>query len=119
MIRPRRIYGPPSRGCCRKSRTLRAQCLEIAAARQTYVSVTLSLSPMDPEARARSIARRYQSGLLVVEIQIPPASGDFAELLAHELEHVTELIERVGRLAVDPPICSPAVQTVNYPFLRT
>jgi hypothetical protein len=31
----------------------------------------------------------------MVDIEIPPASQDFAELLAHEMEHVTEFIDRV------------------------
>jgi hypothetical protein len=30
-----------------------------------------------------------------VDIEIPPASQDFTELLAHELEHVIEIVERV------------------------
>lgn len=79
-----------------RSRTLRAQCLRIAASPTTRVTVLLSTSPMDATARARSYARRYESGLLIVEVQIPPASRDFAELLAHELEHVTELIDGVN-----------------------
>jgi hypothetical protein len=51
-------------------------------------------------ARARSCARRYASGLLVVDMELPPASPDFAELLAHELEHVTEFIDGVNFKAV-------------------
>ena len=78
-----------------RSPTLREQCARIAIARQTYVSVMLSQAKLPSEMRARSIARRYQSGLLVVDVEIPPASHDFPELLAHELEHVTEFIERV------------------------
>jgi hypothetical protein len=78
-----------------RSPTLRAQCARIAIARQTYVSVTLRLAPLGSLARARSTARRYHTGLLVVEVEIPPASQDFAELLAHELEHVTEFIDGV------------------------
>lgn len=78
-----------------RSRILRAQCEKIAAARQTQVTVTMSVAPLDVQARARSIARRYESGLLIVDIEIPPASPDFTELLAHELEHVTEFIDRV------------------------
>lgn len=78
-----------------RSSTLRAQCARIALARQTYVSVTLSVTRLPSLARARSTARRYQSGLLVVDVEIPPASQDFVELLAHELEHVTEFIEHV------------------------
>ena len=77
------------------SRTLRAQCQRIAASSATRVSVVLATSQMDAATRARSIARRYGSGLLVIEVQLPPASRDLAELLAHELEHVTELIDGV------------------------
>ena len=78
-----------------RSPTLRGQCLRIAASPATHVSVTISIEPMEGGARARSFARRYESGLLIVEVRIPPASRDLAELLAHELEHVIELIERV------------------------
>jgi len=78
-----------------RSPTLRAQCAKIAAAPRTYVSIALSTARFSAETRARSTARRYLSGLLMVEIEIPSASQDFAELLAHELEHVTEFIEGV------------------------
>lgn len=78
-----------------RSPTLREQCARIALARQTYVSLMLSAVKLPSQIRARSTARRYQSGLLVVDVEIPPASQDFAELLAHELEHVSEFIERV------------------------
>lgn len=76
-----------------RSQTLRRQCTTIAAAGRTQVTLLLSTARMT--ARARSTARRYGSGLLIVDIEIPPASKDFAELLAHELEHVTEFIDRV------------------------
>jgi hypothetical protein len=78
-----------------RSPTLRAQCAKIAAAPRTYVSVALSVRPFLEQTRARSTARRYLSGVLMVDIEIPPASPDFAELLAHELEHVTEFIDGV------------------------
>ena len=78
-----------------RSPTLRAQCLRIAASPATRVTITITVAPMDAGVRARSHARRYQSGLLIVDVEIPPASRDFTELLAHELEHVTELIDGV------------------------
>jgi hypothetical protein len=78
-----------------RSRTLRGQCARIAAERRTQVTLTMSAPSMDLEVRARSTARRYDSGLLIVEIEIPAASRDFTELLAHELEHVTEFIDHV------------------------
>ena len=76
-----------------QSRTLRAQCARIAAARATQVTVTITTAPLDSQARARSRARRYDSGLLIVHIEIPAASQDFLELLAHELEHAIEISE--------------------------
>ena len=79
----------------RRSRTIREQCARIAIARHTYISLMLSAARLPALTRARSTARRYHSGLLVVDVEIPPATQDFAELLAHELEHVTEFIERV------------------------
>jgi hypothetical protein len=78
-----------------RSATLRAQCERIAAAPKTYVTVELSVGSFSAQTRARSTARRYPSGLLLVHVEIPPASQEFAELLAHELEHVTEFIEGV------------------------
>jgi hypothetical protein len=78
-----------------RSPTLREQTGRIAIARKTWVSVTLSSGRFPSFTRARSTARRYHTGLLVVDVEIPSASADFAELLAHELEHVTEFIEGV------------------------
>ena len=78
-----------------RSPTLREQTARISIARKTWVSVTLSSGRLPSLVRARSTARRYHTGLLVVDVEIPPASQDFAELLAHELEHVTEFIEAV------------------------
>ena len=78
-----------------RSPTLRQQTARIAMARGTWVSVSLSAGRLPSLTRARSDARRSHTGLLVVDVEIPPASQDFAELLAHELEHVTEFIEGV------------------------
>lgn len=78
-----------------RSATLRTQCERIAAAPKTYVTVVLTVSPFSAQTRARSTARRYPSGLLLVDVEIPPASQEFAELIAHELEHVTEFIDGV------------------------
>jgi len=78
-----------------RSATLREQSARISIARQTWISITLSTARFPWLTRARSTARRYQTGLLVVDVELPSASQDFAELLAHELEHVTEFIDGV------------------------
>src|SRR4029079_15106916 len=92
------------------SATLRTQCEKIAAAPKTYVTVELSVGPFSAQTRARSTARRFPSGLLMVDVEIPPASQEFAELLAHELEHVTEFIEGVDFKALAHSTDSGIVQ---------
>jgi hypothetical protein len=78
-----------------RSRTLREQCERIAAARHVRVAIaTVPPSTFDAQMRARATARRYESGLLTVFIELP-ISTDLAELLGHELEHVIEFIDQV------------------------
>jgi hypothetical protein len=93
-----------------QSRTLRAQCARIAAARTTQVTVTITTAPLDSQTRARSRARRYDSGLLIVDIEIPAASQDFLELLAHEFEHATEIIEGLDFKALAGSRGAPQIQ---------
>jgi hypothetical protein len=78
-----------------RSPTLRAQCAVIAGAAGTDVTIAIVIDHREHQVRARSTARRYGTALLIVDVELPPASPDFAELLAHELEHVTEMIERI------------------------
>lgn len=78
-----------------RSRTLREQCAKIAGARRTRVWVAVTPGVSSADTRARSVARRFESGLLTVEIALPAAHSDFVELLAHEFEHVTEFIDGV------------------------
>jgi len=73
-----------------RSPTLQRQCALIAAADR--VLVQLSSGPRtSPFSRARTTFTRDHSGLRA-DVFVP-VSSDFAELLAHELEHVIEQIE--------------------------
>ena len=84
-----------------RSPTLRAQCARIAATPRARIVVEVTGSRLGSQARARATARRYDSGLLTVVIELPAmAIADFAELLAHELEHVIELIDNVDLAAL-------------------
>jgi hypothetical protein len=79
-----------------RSPTLRAQCARIEAAPHTRIVIELTARPLGAMTRARATAHRYDSGLLTVDIELPALSmTDFAELLAHEFEHVIELIDQV------------------------
>jgi hypothetical protein len=87
-----------------KSATFRRQCALIAAAPSVRVGMMVVTSSLGPNTRARAIARRYSTGVVIVSVQIPAAS-DYIELIAHELEHVTELVDGVDlrALAIDQP----------------
>src|SRR6187402_2025425 len=68
-----------------QSATLRHQCARIAAARQVRVVVRY-VNPMPAYCRARAHMVRDADELRVL-IDLP-VSSSFAELLAHEFEHV-------------------------------
>lgn len=74
-----------------RSPTLQRQCLAIA--RAGHVTVQLQTAwQTSAFCRARTSFTRFRSGRLRAAIAIP-VSVDFAELLAHEFEHVVEQIE--------------------------
>jgi hypothetical protein len=78
-----------------RSPTLRGQCARITAAPRVRIVIELTLRPLGSLTRALSTARRYDSGLLTVVIELRTTEiGEFPELLAHEFEHVIELIEQ-------------------------
>ncbi len=88
-------------GLLARSPTLRAQCASIEAARHARITVVVTGARLGALTRARSSARRYDSGLLVVFVELPAVTmTDFAELLAHELEHAIELIEQIDLAAL-------------------
>jgi hypothetical protein len=64
------------------------------------VWITIEPRVATVDTRARSTVRRFDSGMLDVEIELPLPSADFVELLAHELEHVTEFIDGIDLRAL-------------------
>lgn len=77
-----------------QSPTLRRQCLAIASAPE----VTVAIRPagrLTANCRARTEFVRTGAGFLRAVVDLP-VSRDFAELLAHELEHVVEQIEGIN-----------------------
>jgi hypothetical protein len=84
------VYVPWVEALIARSPTLQRQCALIAAADR--VMVQLSSGPRSSTFdRARTTFTRDRSGLRAAVFV--PVSSDFAELLAHELEHVIEQIE--------------------------
>ena len=75
-----------------RSPSFRSQLARIADAH--HLRVTIQIDPSIP-SRCRAFTRvQWRGQTIRAEVHIPPSS-DHAELLAHELEHVLEQIERV------------------------
>lgn len=93
-----------------RSPTLLAQCQLIAAS----PDVTVRITAARPQSCCRAAAtfRRERDGRLCAVIALP-VSVDFAELLAHEFEHVLEQIEGID-LAVQARIRDSGVYRVSY-----
>jgi hypothetical protein len=74
------------------SPTFRDQCARLDEADK--LAVILRQNPTLPRGlyRARSTMRRYSSGLLIVTVEIAPGPEQ-AGWIAHEFEHVLEVIE--------------------------
>lgn len=74
------------------SATFRRQFERMAGAPMLLVSARVDPTFTQRAFRARSIIRRYHSGLLVVAVEIGPGRRQ-AEWIAHEFEHVLEHLD--------------------------
>ena len=83
----------------RTSATFRRQWDAIAREERVHVAVFMAADGFGGTCRAKTTMRKYSSGLLLAVVQIPP-HGDYAELVAHELEHVLEQAEGVNLAAL-------------------
>ena len=76
-----------------QSATFRAQCDRLAQAQNIRVSIQADLH-IPRSCRAYTIIRRTR-GMLCAEVHLP-VSLAFAELIAHEFEHIIEQLEHVN-----------------------
>jgi hypothetical protein len=85
--------GPIAVALLQQSPTFRQQCQRIAAA--IILRVQVRIVPARRDSRGETTIRRYEAGALRAEVLL--AFGeDYIELLAHELEHVLEQVERIS-----------------------
>jgi hypothetical protein len=75
-----------------RSPTFRAQVDAIA--RTGALGLSMTFEATSGSRRAETTLRRYESGLLLANIRIH-SIADKEELIAHEIEHVLEQVERV------------------------
>ena len=93
-----RIFVPVLQQVLAQSTTFRTQCLRIRDAPRLHVRVlpvfrNCAVCPMS----ARTMFRRYPSGVLIAEVEIPAplTLPEYGELLGHEFEHIVEQIDDV------------------------
>ena len=75
-----------------RSATFREQYRRIAEAPSLIVGVRTDVRLCETSYRARTTFRRYQSGLVVANVTIAPGVRP-GEWIAHEFEHILELLE--------------------------
>ena len=73
----------------RRSETFREQCQRLSDAPLLIVRVEVDPLLVTGTFRARTIFRRYSSGLLLATVSVGPG-GKQTEWIAHEFEHVLE-----------------------------
>jgi hypothetical protein len=76
-----------------QSATFRAQCERLAQAQNIRVNMQLDVS-IPQSCRAYTIIRRAR-GMLCADVHLP-VTRQFAELVAHEFEHIIEQLEHVN-----------------------
>ncbi|MEQ1870200.1 MAG: hypothetical protein ABL961_09275 [Vicinamibacterales bacterium] len=74
------------------SRTFREQFERIASAPRLIIDARIDMRVMQQSFRARSCIRRYDSGLVIVSMEIAP-DAIRPEWIAHEFEHILEQLE--------------------------
>ena len=87
------MHRPNVLAMLRRSSTFRRQCLRIANAPDLLITIE-RINGSLPWMRARTQITRARGGTLVATVQVV-ASDDFAELVAHEFEHVIEQLDGI------------------------
>ena len=98
-----------------ESATFRAQCDRLAQAQNMRVSIQLDVN-IPRSCRAYTIIRRTR-WMLCAEVHLPLSTA-FAELIAHEFEHIIEQLEHVNlqKLSMVP---GSGVRRVGFELFET
>jgi hypothetical protein len=83
----------------RRSETFREQCQRLSEAPALIVSVQVDPALATGIYRARTIFRRYNSGVLLAYVSVGPGAKQ-TEWLAHEFDHILEQLDGVDLRAL-------------------
>src|SRR5688572_2523201 len=100
-----------------QSATLREQCATIAKTSHVRVIVQYARGGLPYNCEAKATISRFEAGLLSVVIEIPITTR-YAELIAHEFEHVLEAIEGIN-LAAQAKVRGSGVTQVAHNVFET
>jgi hypothetical protein len=98
-----------------QSATLRKQCATIANASHLRVIIQYANRVLPYNCEAKATITRFEAGRLSVVIEIPVTTR-YAELIAHEFEHVLEAIEGIDLAALAKVRGSGVTQIANNVF---
>jgi hypothetical protein len=87
------IHRPVIREMLQRSATFRRQCLRIANTPDLLITVERTNNTL-PWATAQTRMTRTRNGPLLAAVRLAN-TGDFAELIAHEFEHVIEQLDGI------------------------
>jgi hypothetical protein len=86
---------PAVEAMLQQSPTFRQQYERIASAPKLIITARVDIKVVHRSFRARSHIRRYDSGLIVVTMEIAPDAVN-PEWIAHEFEHILEQLDGVN-----------------------
>lgn len=84
---------PVLRRMIERSRTFRLQCQRIGGATQLRIAIELVPRLAECQCRALSNIKRYDTGFVLIKIQIIVPNIHLVEVIGHEFEHALEQIE--------------------------
>jgi hypothetical protein len=93
------MYRPLVEAMLRDSPTFRRQCVRIAGEPSLTVRLAIAQSPPTHGTRATTQIRRNDEGQLTAVVDLS-SSRDTQELIAHEFEHIVELLDGVDLAAL-------------------
>ncbi len=76
-----------------RSRTFRLQCQKIGSATQLRIAIELVPRLSECQCRALSNIKRYDTGFVLIKVQIIVPNIHLVEVIGHEFEHALEQIE--------------------------
>lgn len=84
---------PMLRQMIERSPTFRLQCQKISDATQLRIAIELVPRLLECQCRALSNIKRYDTGFILIKVQVIVPNVHLVEVIGHEFEHALEQVE--------------------------